>query len=561
MLNEINLPDLSFKNVEYSDNETHWNLNTLLFHGAGWTRTDLVAQKIKAGTLGLPDFERLELLLKLHEEISFAISGGGSRDTAFAQIRYLRSFAGFADSTRRPLTIDGVVETYCAWADALFHRTKVKNDSGQSGQQTTLPLKMRSAYNYGAVVGTLLDRALNRHTSVIELTKLSWQKRRNSAVGIQSEKQSLSETFQFGHLLQDICDGLPLYVVLKAPLPVQIKLRSEILITRDGDKGWKSRIEQEEQLKWRYPIANLRIEAELLMFIGQTGMNLKQAANLELRHFFYFGYIDGYQVKDYKNRRGGVVLFEIFKEYKPHFERYLEWRRKLFPSSTKLFPFVTCAGTRPGVRVTGSRTRAICKELSIAFITPSLLRNTRVNWLLRQSADPELTAEMAQHTKQTLLRVYEKPSVQRTIGEVPRFWLKADPHAVKTEAVGPGACAGMPLAKADIPRAAPTPDCMRPSGCLWCQSHRDVDSFDYVWALTSFSFLKVIELSKGPLPQFSTDITPAQAVIDHVQEMLRWFSQSDETRNGWVEEARARWEEGDFHPNFKDEIKQLEGSI
>lgn len=119
----------------------------------------------------------------------------------------------------------------------------------------------------------------------------------------------------------------------------------------------------------------------------------------------------------------------------------------------------------------------------------------------------------------------------------------------------------MPLAKAKIPGAAPTPDCMRPSGCLWCQSHRDVDSFDYVWALTSFSFLKVIELSKGPLPQFPADITPAQVVIDHVQGMLRWFSQSDEKRKGWVEEARSRWEEGDFHPNFRDEIKQLEGSI
>ncbi len=39
--------------------------------------------------------------------------------------------------------------------------------------------------------------------------------------------------------------------------------------------------------------------------------------------------------------------------------------------------------------------------------------NTRVSWLLRKSRDLYLTAEKAQHLKQTLIRVYEKQPKMR----------------------------------------------------------------------------------------------------------------------------------------------------
>ena len=561
MRDEVRLPDLSFPLVEFGVNETPWNLNILLFQGAGEARANLVGHLIASGALGPPQFDRLDLLSKLHEEINAGLSGGGSRDTAFAQVRYLRSFFGFADRTGHSLTIESIVETYCAWASSLFHRTRIKRELAREVRTEQQPLSMRSAYNYAASIGTLLDRVLNRHTNIVEMTQLVWKRSRKTAVGVQAEKQNLTDTFVFGHLLQDICDGLPLQTVLEAPLPVQIPLRNGGILTREGDKGWHPRTDQAAKLGERYPIANLRIEAELLMFIGQTGMNLTQAFNLELRHFFYVSHLDGYQVKDHKNRRGGVVLFEIFKDYKPHFERYLDWRRKLFPHSNYVFPFVKHIGTRVDGRVSGYRLRAICKKLNVAFVSPRALRNTRVNWLLRKSADPDLTAEMAQHAKQTLLEVYNKPSLQRALVENTRFWSKFDPHATRTESVAPGNCTGTPKAVAEIPKKAPAPNCIRPSGCLWCENHRDVESLDYVWALTSFCHLKVIELSKYHLSQRQEDQTPAQSVIDRIHEKLRWFEQSSEARRVWVEEARARVEEGNFHPNFGDEIAELDGTV
>lgn len=561
MRDQLRLPDLSFQDVKFGAKETPWNLNILLYKGGADARADQAEQLIASGALGDPQLDRLELVFELYKEIRAGLGSGGSRETAVSQVRYLRSFFGFADRTCRPLTLEAVTETYCAWADSLFHRTRTKKGTPLNKHHPEhRPISMRSAYGYGATVGTLLDRVLERHTSVIGMTRLDSPRQRKAAVGVQAEKQNLSETFAFGHLLQDLCDGLALQTVLEAPLPVEIKLTCGKALTRNGDKGWQQRLEQEARLGERYPLANLRIEAELLMFIAQTGMNLAQALKLELRHFFYVSHLDGYQVKERKDRRGGTVLFEVFKEYKSHFERYLEWRKNVAPYSNRLFPFIGIYESRPERRFQGHRLRGICKELDVPFVSPRSLRNTRVNWLLRMTADPDLTAEMAQHTKQTLLRVYERPSLQRAMVETTRFWSKFDPHSTRTQAVAPGGCTGTPKEVVGIPKEAPKPDCMRASGCLWCENHRDVNSLDYVWALTSFKHLKVIELSMARLPQRDGDVPPSKHAIDRIHEKLKWFEQSNEVRRGWVNEAQARVAEDDFHPNFRDEISNLEGT-
>ncbi|MGF6658221.1 integrase [Paraburkholderia youngii] len=556
----LQLPDLSISDVKFGANETPWNLNILLYEGAAATRKNLVAQLIASGALGRPLYDRLELLVKLHEEISGPQGSGGSRETASNQFLYLRMLFAFADHSRLPLTLESVTETYCGWADFLFHRTRIKKGTHTNMQRRKRQsLSMRSAYSYASTVGTLLDRVLVRNTPIIELTRLVYRRQRKTATGVQAEKQNLKDTFVFGHLLQDICDGLPLRVILDEPMPIQLTLRSGSTLSRKGATGY-ARTEQEVNLGDRYPFANLRIEAELLMFIAQTGMNLAQASNLELRQFFYVSHLDGYQVKDHKNRRGGAVLFEIFKDYKLHFERYLAWRRSLFPHSDRLFPFIKFLGTREDTKFSGHRIRGICKELNIAFVSPRSLRNTRVNWLLRKSGDPDLTAEMAQHAEETLLKVYDRPSVQRASVETLRFWSKFDPHLAKTQSVAPGDCTGNPKPLLPTSKDGPKPDCRTASGCLWCENHRDVDSLDYVWALTSFQHLKVIELSKARLPKREEDVPPAQRAIDRIHEKLAWFEQSNECRKKWVHESQALVAEGDFHPNFRGEITELESA-
>lgn len=556
MHEHVRLPQLSFPDVIFGEKETPWNLTILLYKGGAEARANHAEQLISSGKLGDPQLERLELVSRLHEEINAPLASGGSRETAATQIRDLRNFFGFADRTRRPLTVDAVTETYFAWADSLFLRTRMKGgESAGRSLPERRPLSMPSAYAIGTTVGRLLDSALERHSRIAELTRLEPPRHRKTAAGVQAERQNLTDTFAFGHLLQDICDGLTIQTILEAPLPVCIPLRNGKELVRG-----KPLHQELESPRERPSLINLRIEAELHMFVGQTGMNRAQAVSLQLRHFFYVSHLDGYQVKDRKNRRHGTVLFEIFKDFKPHFERYLEWRRKLLPNSNRVFPFIGLADTRQEKRFQGNRLRQVCKDLSVPYVSLGFLRNTRVNWLLRTTADPNLTAEMAQHARQTLHRVYERASLQRTLGEGIRFWSKVDPHLAKTQALVPGDCTGNPKEVSDIPEEAPKPDCTKTSGCLWCENHRDVDSFDYTWALVSFKHLKVIELSKAPKPQRDDDVPPAKRAIDRINEKLSWFKQSNQLRRLWVEEAETRIDEGDFHPDWRETISELEGT-
>lgn len=551
------VPDLTFPGVHYGPDETPWDLRVLLYAGGASAHTRLVSELIAEGKLGELQLDRLELVVGLHAEVAASLAGGNSRDNAKNNVQLLRRFFAFADRTARSLTVHDVTDTYCAWSDWLHRRTR---SSSRRADGLNAPLTMRTAWSYAAQVGTLLDRMLARSTSIVELTRLYWRPQRKTAGGAQAEKQILADTFKFGHLLQDVCDGLNLNVMLEGEFPIRIALRDgkELVWERGPIASEFCDIEQ-STLSQRYALANVRIEAEMLMFIAQTGINVAQAITLKLYHFFYVSHLDGYHVKDYKNRRGGAVLFEIFKDYKPHFERYLEWRRSLFETSPLLFPFIGRRGSRQEVRFANERVRRLCWQLDTPYIAPRTLRNIRVNWLLRQSADLDLTAEFAQHTKATLLSVYDRPSLQRATVEVARFWSKVDPSQIRTQSVAPGGCSGAPSELADKPPEAPRPDCVKPAGCLWCESHRDVDSLDHLWALTSFMHLKILELSRARLPLSELEVPPAQLAIDRIQSKLRWYEESSELRREWVQEATTLIAEGAYHPDFCVEIDVLEG--
>lgn len=446
----------------------------------------------------------------------------------------------------------------------------------------TKEINENSAYTLALRVSGILDTVLQRATPLIQLSRMTKPKRHKSVHGVKADKQNLEWTFSFGHLLQDICDGLPLKAIW-GELPIRIPLRcglelaewsklkpadARITSRRDtGGRRFNAKLSDKTRavhandltLRTRYPLTNLRIEAELLMFIGQTGMNLGQAHRLKLRNFYFSSDIDGYKVMERKNRRAGEVIFEIYKEYRAHFERYLAWRRELFPDDERLFPLVTQSRTDTKAPQL-SRMRKTCKKLGIPFVQPSALRKTRVNWLLRRSGDTELTAEMAQHTKETLVSVYEAPSLQRAMSETMRFWAKSDPTLTRTMPVAPGECDGVPTPMTSMPKDASPPDCIRASGCLWCEHHRDIDNQDYVWSAGCFRHLKLIELSKYHPPENGAGPHPAEHTITRLSDKLRWFQRSNALRKSWVEEAFVRIEEGNYHPDWGHLIDSLEGA-
>jgi hypothetical protein len=573
MHDDVLIPALTFPGVSQSKNSPPLDMRVLLYKGGPGTHSRLVANAINRGSLGRVVHERLDLVKQAHVVVTDKLTAGGSQATAISQFNNLRRFFTWAEDNGYCLTIPTVLITYINWTDHLVHRFQVAKT-----------LSQYTVYTQGRSVGQVLDLALGRATPMIELTRLKEPKRRKPGQSAKADKQNLEATFAFGRLLQDICDGMSLSAIL-GPRPVRIPLhdgRELVQWARMHKKETspertpyreRSRLEQSARQQAAYnrdrsplrrsTLVNFRILAELLMFIGQTGMNLAQANCLMLRHFSYASDVDGYKVRDYKFRRGGEVLFEIFKEYRYHFERYLKWRKTLFPDDLRLFPLLRAKGALETARPYFGPIQQACKDVDVVWHPPTGLRSTRVNWLLRRSGDPELTAEMAQHSKQTLLEVYEVPSQQRAMVEITRFWQAADPNLTRApvlDAVAPGTCGGVPSALSFRPKMATPPDCIHPSGCLWCEHHRDIDSLDYVWALSCFRHLKILEVSRYK-PTSGTKYTdhPGDYAISRTSEKLAWFRDSNATRHAWVEESFARIDEGNYHPEWQRLIDSVEG--
>ena len=574
-MRDVAIPDLTFPMVKYGKQETPWDLRVLLYKGGAKGNPKTVFNQMAAGELGGAQVERIELVKLIHQAITARLVGGGAKETAFSTLRRLRAFFAWADEFEQVVLLETVEDIFRHWCDFLVNRVHLK------------AIKNVSACNSGFAVSSILDAALERSQPLIGTTRLRRQRRGPRAVGVAADKQNLADTLAFGHLCLDVIDSLSVEAIY-GPLPVTIRFRDGRVLENWSwlmnpenvavlQPGYKQRgntrevlrkraeWEADRTLRTRFPLVNLRIQAELLVFIAQTGMNLSQAHNLRCSQYSYKSSIDGFEVRDYKERRKGEVLFEIFAEYKAIFNAYLAWRNEVFGVTTdRLFPFVRIFGAVASTPPHDQRFRyEICEPMGVTFVGPQKLRKTRINWLLRQTRNPDLTAEQAQHSKQTLLRVYEKPSLQVAQIEIIQFWQKNDPRLTDNPmpCPAPGVCSGVPKALPGLPPEAPKADCTHPAGCLFCEHHRDIDSEDYVWSAASMRFMNTVILHRfrPPAKGKADSARHVEMAIEVLTKKLTWFKDSNSRRKAWVDEATEKLAEGDFHSHWRYLIESAQG--
>lgn len=573
---DSSLPDLTFPMIAYGSIQVPWDLRVFLYKGASGANYRTVFNRIADGEMGGPQVARFELVKRIHEEMTARLIGGGSSSSAISTFRRLRHFVAWADQHDQVLSMEAVEASYRHWCDFLFNRVRLKE------------IKERSAKNDAVTVSSILDAALDRKQPLIGTTRLGGRRKKSTrAAGQAADKQNLGDTFAFGNLCLDVIDSLPLEAIY-GTLPVTVRTRNggsieqwsgladpkKLVSIQPGyryrhntEKSLRRRAawEAEHTLRTRYPLVNLRIIAELMLFIGQTGMNLSQARKLVVTQYAYESTIDGYKVYSYKERAKKEVLFEIFTDYKAVFDDYLTLRAKLFSETTdRLFPYVQSKGGNKQNDIGISKLRyEICKPLGIRWVSAQQLRNTRVNWLLRESRDPDLTADKAQHLKQTLIRVYEKPSLQVAMREIIQFYHKGDPRLGGSlmPCPAPGICDGKPQPLPDLPLEAPKPDCTHPVGCLFCDHHRDIDSEDYVWSTASMRHLNTIILRRfrPPCKDKADPAAHVEMALEVLTTKLKWFEGSNTKRKAWVYEALEKLAEGDFHLHWRYLIESAEG--
>ena len=572
---ELDVPDLTFPMVTLGEAETPWNLCPLLYFGGAEAKANEVADLITHGVLYPPLIDRLELVESFHDVISGKLAGGGSKETARSEIWILRKFFSWAEQEGQPLTLASVESTYINWTEFLLHRERVNSD-----------LMKSSIYQLARTMSALLKDVLQMRLGPLLNTRIRKVRSRKSARGVQADKQNLEETFIFGQALLDICNSLTIEII-QGPIPIKIHFRSGRVLEDWSGKPppeklkWMSQEptnsykrynkknaerlravwETDTSLRTRYPLANLRIQAEMLIFIAQTGMNLAQVNRIRTGQFHYTSYSGGYQVRRlYKSRSKGEVEFDIFSEYRKLFERYLLWLNTMFIDNPEglLFPLIRRTAAKDSAP-SFYQVITICKKVGICYFSPRPLRNTRINWLLRRSRDPKMTAEMAQHTEETLLSVYEEPNLQVAMVEISRFHSLTDP-AISPP--GPGWCISVnPEAVRGTSQGATPPDCISPAGCLFCENQRDIDSLDHVWSLASYRHLKSLELAKYRPPltwKGPQTVHPAIEAVNRITAKLMYFESSSEARSLWVGEALARINEGNYHPRWDGFIQLLE---
>lgn len=569
--------DLTIKGLRMGTHETIWDLKVLLYKNASSVRRDKVIAIIDNGEFGDVLQERVSLITKLHNFLTGQIVSGASHITIKTYLRHFWSFVSWLESENITFTEDTIVSRFNIWTEHLIDRSYNKRN-----------LKHFTAYKTASTTANILARTLSLpgskpgHTLMLN-TRLSRPNKTKKTLGTQADKQNLSSTFDFGKILTKICHCLDLDTV-RGSLPIKVALEADKVITIAGNLLYpdldvetiehpvikRNAIAKRQTLaegislfenNKRSNILNIRIGAELLIFLAQTGMNLRQAASLRSGDFRWKTNGEDYDVfRVYKERRHGEAIFSCYNSYRDHLQTYLKWLNDtgLKKLDDRLFPLLSRGMIRSeATSINLSSIKNLFKKHGLNYFTPSDLRKTRVNWLIRHTDDLALTAGQMGHTPAVLVQDYLRPHHQRATSEIISFHNNYLPSKLPP---GPGVCVGQanPQKITSVTDEAPVPDCISPEGCIFCTHHKDIMSQDYCWKLASHIRLKNLELG-GYKPSKKNYTHPACLVIDRLNLKLDAIAKSSAIRELWVIEARDSIRAGHYHAQWSGFINLLEG--
>lgn len=544
------------RGISSSAHAEAWNLSFLLYKGASAKPINQLSEHRLKEQFGDPIKERIAAVTLLHDTLLASLASGYSPVTVKRKLYSLKRFYKWNDDLNIDVTCENIHKRFSAWTDHLVHEIRICKT-----------MKPRYAYDFASTLAKVIQDALELDYRLLYKSRLRKPKKRG--INTRGEKQNLEDTLTMGQVLVDISNTLT-FDQIHTRLPIIIETRSGLRLEEwcghipsdrisqhrsSGAREARSAALENFSFISRLPLLKLKIEAEMLIFIAQTGMNKAQAAKIKTGKFTYKSDTDGYTVRRlYKNRAKGAVEFHIYSEYRQHLEGYMKWRGRFFPDDPDglLFPNV---GRRPRESETDfSAIRRRCIRLGIRFIPARDVRHTRANWLLRRSNDISLTAEINQHTEKTLLTHYIKPNHQIALIEVSRFIHEIDPTLAPP---GLGACVeGEPKAVAGLSLSAPIPDCRSPAGCLFCEHQRDLKTLDHTWSLATYRYLKSLEVANA-----RTDISKNDALeltITEISKRLDYFNTEGGELADWILEANTRVDEGNYHPHWDFIITMME---
>jgi hypothetical protein len=562
-MSDTAIPDLTLQGLPRGPEQSPIDLRWLLYNGAASTYGRNVKKVVESGRLGQPLLERLPLLEAIHRRWQAGVAAGTMGAERFKeQWRLLRSFVAFSEEAKTHLTIARALDLYVAYCAHIKHRSS---------------LSAMTQYQYSIGLAAIVASVLG-----MDARKLQWKTRIRmpKRLGNRAAKENLHDTAAFVRTLLETVEQLPVEVI-RGPLPVTLRYSAggEYVIhigrplqplhsLKLGDAfkhrravNARERRANDISNKARTVLINLRLEAELLIFINQTGSNLAQALRLTGSQVRYQSHGDYLQLFVWKNRAKHAVELRIHKGYRTRFEAYLKWRSAVFPDDRDglMFPFLCNDGDHAMRRTCWAfrDVRKLMKSIGQPFVHSQQLRKTIANFTKRK-VSRQAAAELLSNKEKTFRESYEEVHHQASVSELVNFW--SDSEAL-VSAVGPGGCQqAAPQSRSDAPDSAPKPDCESGGGCLFCDKNRDLRSFDHVWNLASLHHLKLVEFNADRTPLSQKKGHPVALTIERIAAKLHALMAVGGRYAEWVTEARLRVKEGRYHPFYTAAFDILEGA-
>ena len=544
MVNE--LPDLIIKHsrIGRPDSST-WDLTPLLYESS----SKILTQHLSSNTTNSLE----NLTLKNHQinnikafkdHAEAMLDSGISEKTLLTCIKNLKSLFSYLDvSGNRFDSIENIRKNLYEYSEHQYTRANLKKIKHQTAYSSLISLRI------------FLNGLFEDLKFEIDQTRLKKEIPTKRVYSREAEKVILSDARQFAKFCFEIIQNFEPALLRRGTLPILVKANNQ-QINLTPSRIYPAEVESDFINTSAYLAFNLRVTAELIIFLGMTVQNQSPTNNIRRITFAYKSIGEIYEVREYKNRRGGEVIFKIPKLYKPYFEKYLSFLNEYAPDSEWLFPnLVKSKGFRKRTDDDTYKFSRICSRYEIPWVKPSAFRKIGENILMRLASDEKTASEYANHAVATFRQSYEFPSLQRSMIEIGRFWSKVDPliDGKPTVSLFSSPCNGIPIQIADATKKLPKPDCITPTGCIGCEHYRDEESFDYVWGLLSFKFLKIIESSSFHVEEQK----PSNIAIDWVNLKTNWFKNSEKSEHQeWVKEAEIRIEEGDYHPSWARKIEK-----
>lgn len=544
---KIELPDLTVRHSKiHNPNSSIWILTPLVYDGGTRIRNPKGAAEKEFLKLKIKEHQ-ISLVMKIKEHAEGQLKSGSAVKTVMSKLGNIKKLFHYLDENKISFdSVENIRSTLFEYSEYQFTRAIHKE------------IKHFSAYSKIASISSFLNEIFEDLQFSVNKTRLRVKQSSRRVMSRDAEKLLLSDARDLAQFCFSFIQNFEPTSIVSGVLPIKIKINDKSINLTPARKR-AAKVDSDFTRTEAHLAFNLRVSAEVMIFLGMTIQNQAETHSLKRVAFDFKPLGEHYEIREYKARRGGEVLFKVPKQYLQHFNAYLSFMDTYAPDSEFLFPYLEkYVGYRKRTDHETNKFKRFLLRYGVPWVKPSAFRKVGENILLRLSSSEETASDYANHAVATFRQSYEFPSLQRNMTEVCKFWDENDPltHGKPQISLFDSPCSGIPEIIDSVASDLPEPDCLTPTGCIGCKHYRDEDSFDYIWGLYSFRFLKIIESSSHR----TDENKPANVAIDWVNMKLNWFVNSVESKHQeWVTEAELRIEESDYHPSWARKIEKYEG--